>query len=167
MMDERGLGQLVDRHAAALILYARQWCAAPEDVVQEAFLKLVTQSRPPAAPVPWLYRVVRTRAISAARSAQRRRQHEAEAARRVEAWFVPETEHALDAAALAEALTALPAEPREVITLHLWGGLTFAEISDVLGCSPSSAHRSYQAALAQLRERIDSCPKTATNSKQP
>ena len=40
-MGPEQLGELVDRHAAALVLYARQWCACPEDVVQTAFLKLV------------------------------------------------------------------------------------------------------------------------------
>ena len=42
-MDSEWLGSLVDRYAAVLELYARQWCDAPEDVVQEAFLKLVAQ----------------------------------------------------------------------------------------------------------------------------
>ena len=39
-MDSDLLGRLLDQHAAALTLYARQWCDTPEDVVQEAFLKL-------------------------------------------------------------------------------------------------------------------------------
>jgi DNA-directed RNA polymerase specialized sigma24 family protein len=73
MMDAMLLGQLMDNHAAALTQYARQWCLAPEDVVQEAFLKLAAQASMPAAVVPWLYRVVRNLAISAARSEQRRR----------------------------------------------------------------------------------------------
>src|SRR5947209_3302964 len=80
MMDPTVLGQLVDEHAAALELYARQWCAAPDDVVQEAFLKLVTQSHTPRKVIPWLFRVVRNQAISVARSAQRRRKHETRAA---------------------------------------------------------------------------------------
>ena len=52
MMDPTVLGQLVDEHAAALELYARQWCTAPEDVVQDAFLKLVTQSPLPRRVAP-------------------------------------------------------------------------------------------------------------------
>src|SRR5438552_6813919 len=80
MMDATVLGQLVDEHAAALELYARQWCAAPEDVVQDAFLKLVKQRRLPRNVVPWLFRVVRNQAISHWRSAQRRRKHELRAA---------------------------------------------------------------------------------------
>src|SRR5437763_352252 len=67
-MGPERLGFLLDRHAAALELYARQWCALPEDVVQEAFLKLARQVTPPAQPLAWLYRVVRNGAISAGRA---------------------------------------------------------------------------------------------------
>jgi RNA polymerase sigma-70 factor (ECF subfamily) len=73
MMGPEILGRLIDEHAAALVLYARQWCATPEDVVQEAFLKLIAQKKPPDRLVSWLYRVVRNAAIDASRSAERRR----------------------------------------------------------------------------------------------
>ena len=42
-MDPDLLGNLLDQHAAALELYAGQWCDATEDVVQDAFLKLAAQ----------------------------------------------------------------------------------------------------------------------------
>jgi DNA-directed RNA polymerase specialized sigma24 family protein len=42
-MDPDLLGNLLDQHAAALELFARQWCDVPEDVVQDAFLKLAAQ----------------------------------------------------------------------------------------------------------------------------
>ena len=67
-MGPETLARLVDDHAAALVLYARQWCSAPEDVVQEAFIKLVGQGKPPANPLPWLYRVVRNGALTALRT---------------------------------------------------------------------------------------------------
>ncbi len=82
------LQRLLAEHRGALVLYARQWCAVPEDVVQEAFLQLVRQREEPRNAVGWLYRVVRNRAISAARSAGRRTRHEAAAAGRGEPWFV-------------------------------------------------------------------------------
>ena len=56
-MGPHEVTSLIDTHASPLILYARQWCDAPEDVVQDAFVKLVSQSRPPTDPVAWLYRV--------------------------------------------------------------------------------------------------------------
>jgi RNA polymerase sigma factor (sigma-70 family) len=160
------LGRLVDRHAAALVLYARQWCAAPEDVVQEAFLKLVSQRTPPDNPVPWLYRVVRNAAVSAARTERRRQRHEAAAAAQAPAWFADAEAEGLDAAAATAALQALPLEEREVIVAHLWGGLTFEQIAEVAGCSTSTAHRRYAAGLANLRERLQlPCPnRRATRS---
>jgi len=165
IMDLELLGQLLDRHAAALELYARQWCAAPEDVVQEAFLKLARQRTPPDQPVSWLFRVVRNGAISAGRSARRRKEHEAVAAAEATSWFEPpqnlETEGLLDPETAATALLGLPIEQREVIVAHLWGGLTFEQVGEVAGCSSSKAHRLYTSGLAALRERLGvTCPKS-------
>src|SRR5437016_4539861 len=127
-MGPEHLGQLIDKHAAALTLFARQWCATPEDVVQEAFIKLVAQQKPPDNAIPWLYRVVRNGAISATRSAQRRRRHETAAALRTSIWFEPSGSETIDPETAAETLQKLPLEQREVIVAHLWGRLTFAEI---------------------------------------
>jgi RNA polymerase sigma-70 factor (ECF subfamily) len=165
MMEPSQLGQLVEAHAAGLVLYARQWCAAPEDVVQEAFLKLMALPHPPNQPLAWLYRVVRNGAISAVRSGQRRRKHEAIRAERGQSWFLPSEETDLDARMATQALQSLPNEEREAINMHLWGGLTFLEIADVLGCTHSTAHRWYVAGLQRLRERLDSpCPRMKSNS---
>jgi RNA polymerase sigma-70 factor (ECF subfamily) len=162
-MGPEFLGRLIEEHAAALVLYARQWCSAPEDVVQDAFLKLVRQRKPPDNLVPWLYRVVRNGALSAARSERRRQRHETTAAARAPAWFVPSDAAGLDAEAAAEALQALPVEQREVIVAHLWGGLTFEQIAAVAGSSSSTAHRWYVAGLSALRERLGvPCPDRRT-----
>jgi RNA polymerase sigma-70 factor (ECF subfamily) len=163
-MGPEYLGRLVDRHAAALVLYARQWCAVPEDVVQDAFLKLVSQRREPDNPVPWLYRVVRNAALTAARTARRRQRHETAAAARVPAWFAADTDaEGLDGEAAAAALQRLPPEEREAIVAHVWGGLTFEEIAELTGCSSSTAHRRYAAGLMNLRERLNiPCPNRPT-----
>lgn len=153
------LSPLVDQHAAVLVLYARQWCAVPEDVVQEAFVKLVAQKKPPDNVAAWLYRVVRNGAISAARASKRRRHHESAAAARTLGWFVPSESGGLDVEAATAALQSLPLEQREVIVAHLWGGLTFDQIGDVTGTSSSTAHRWYLAGLLALRERLGvPCP---------
>jgi RNA polymerase sigma-70 factor (ECF subfamily) len=159
MMGPELLGQLVDEHGAALVLYARQWCDTPEDVVQEAFVKLSLQKVPPPNPVPWLYRVVRNGALSAWRAERRRRHHEGVAAGRAAPWFEPGELSGLDAQTAAAALGDLPASQREVIIAHLWGGLTFEQFAAVAGCSSSTAHRWYLAGLAALRERLHvPCP---------
>ena len=154
-MDPELLGHLLDRHSAALELYARQWCETPEDVVQEAFLKLAGQGVLPSHPAAWLFRVVRNGAIAAGRSAMRRRRHEARAAIEATPWFEPAGERdILDPEAAEAGLRALPIEQREVIVAHLWGGLTFEQIAEVAGCSSSTAHRSYSAGIATLRRRL-------------
>ncbi len=149
MMGPEQLGDLIDRHTASLVLYARQWCAAPEDVVQEAFIKLVGQSRVPECPGAWLYRVVRNGAISAARAEKRRRSHEVRVAR--SAWFVSTDQREHEATV---ALARLPLEQREVIVAHLWGGLTFDQIGELASTSAASAFRRYVEGLTALREQL-------------
>jgi RNA polymerase sigma-70 factor (ECF subfamily) len=153
------LGHLLEEHASSLVLYARQWCAAPEDVVQEAFCKLAAQRQLPDNLVPWLYRVVRNAAISAARADQRRRHHETIAASRTPSWFTASAGTGLDVEAATLALQALPLQQREIIVAHLWGGLTFEQIAELTGTSTSTAHRWYLAGLSALREQLGvPCP---------
>jgi RNA polymerase sigma-70 factor (ECF subfamily) len=147
------LDSLYRQHAPPLCLYARQWPGSAEDLVQDAFVKLAQQSPPPERVVPWLYRVVRNGAISAARAAARRRKREGKASVS-EAWFAA-TEDRLDAGEATRLLADLPLDLREVIVARLWGGLTFEEIAPLAGCSLPTAHRRYHAGLAQLRERLE------------
>jgi len=156
-MDPGPFAVLIDRHADALVLFARQLCDTPEDVVQEAFLKLAGLAKPPDNPAAWLYRVVRNAAIDASLAAGRRRKHEAEAAAQSTNWFDSTEEidpGGLDPACVERELGALPVEQREVIVSHLWGGLTFEQIGEALGTSSSSAHRLYVRGLAALKERL-------------
>jgi RNA polymerase sigma-70 factor (ECF subfamily) len=163
MMSPETLGRLMDGHADALVLYARQWCTSPEDVVQEAFVKLSSLAPAPASLVPWLYRVVRNGAISNGRKAKRRRQHEIAAAERSTPWFARSQRAQVDIEVLTEALQSLADDQREAIIAHLWGGLTFEQIADVMDSSSSSVHRWYLAGLSSLREKLGvPCPKTST-----
>ncbi len=161
-MTARQFADLVDAHAAALVLFARQWCAAPEDVVQDALCKLAEQPATPADPVAWLYRVVRNRAIDTGRSDRRRQRREAAASRPVH-WFAEPAVDGLDAGAAVAALEGLPAEQREVIVARLWGGMTLEQAAAVAGCSVSSAHRRFEAGIAALRQKLGvPCPTDPT-----
>lgn len=160
------LGRLLDEHGAALVLYARQWCSSPDDVVQEALIQLARQPKIPEKLLPWLYRVVRNGAISAARSARRRREHESVAAQPPDAWLEAAAGDRIDAALAAGCLEALPPEQRETIVARLWGGLSFQEIAEVTGTSSSTAHRWYQAGLEELRERLEPSCVRKTNLKK-
>jgi RNA polymerase sigma-70 factor (ECF subfamily) len=155
------LAWVLDRHAAALELFARSWCDCADDVVQEALIELARQPNTPRDVVGWLYRVVRNRAISAGRSSRRRRTREAAVS--PGEWFAASPDDALDARAAAEALASLPREQREVVVARLWGGMTFAEIGRLTGASDSAAHRRYEAAIAELRKRLNlPCPPNPT-----
>jgi RNA polymerase sigma factor (sigma-70 family) len=158
-MTVRPLAELINRHAAALALYARQWCSAPEDAVQDAFCRFVVQQPPPADPAAWLYRVVRNLAIDAGKTERRRRHREGRVAR-VE-WFTEAEVDGLDAESAIAALQSLAPENREMIVARLWGGLKFEQIAEAAGCSVSTVHRRYEAGIAALRERLGvACPKT-------
>jgi RNA polymerase sigma-70 factor (ECF subfamily) len=39
--------RLFDAHGPALMLFARQWCHAPDDALQEALLELLNTNRNP------------------------------------------------------------------------------------------------------------------------
>jgi RNA polymerase sigma-70 factor (ECF subfamily) len=158
-MTARQIADLIASHAAALALFARQWCANPEDAVQDAFCKLVRLSAPPDDPVAWLFAVVRTTAIDRGRADRRRQKREAASAK-PEQWFAEAEIEGLDAEAAVAALEALPSEQREVIVGRLWGGMTLEQVAGVAGCSLTTAHRRFEAGIAALRERLGvTCPK--------
>ena len=153
----------MDAHAAPLVLYARQWCNSPEDVVQDAFLKLVRQGRPPEDVVAWLYRVVRNGGLDAAKIARHRQRRESSAARPAR-WFVEPEVDGLDAETAVAALQRLRAEQREVIVARHWGGLSFEQIAEVVGCSASTAFRRYTAGVEVLRKQLGvTCPNRPSN----
>ena len=151
-VDQELLSRLLDEHSAALVLYAQQWCAQPEDVVQESFIRLMRQRPAPGNVVGWLYRVVRNEAISQSRSEARRSRHEATAGTGRPSWFNPVDDEMLDAEVAASALKSLSIGEREVIVLRLWSGLSFEEIGELIGKSTSTAHRWFEAGLSSLRE---------------
>jgi RNA polymerase sigma factor (sigma-70 family) len=156
-MDHVGpelLTRLLDEHGAPLVLYAQQWCTAPEDVVQDAMLQLVRQRPAPSDAAAWLYRAVRNGAISASRSSSRRSRHEATTADVRPAWFAAAEGEGLDAAAAVEALQVLPIELRETVVLRLWSDLSFDEIAKLTETSTSTAHRRYAEGLKALRDRL-------------
>lgn len=146
------LSQLIDAQGGALVLYARQWCSTPEDVVQETFIKLLQQRRLPEPVVPWLYRVTRHGAISASRSEQRRQRRESRVAV-VDGWFRSDDQR-LDADTAAAALRDLPLELREPIVARIWGGCSFDDIALLTNVSAATAYRRYMQGLSLLRERM-------------
>ena len=110
-IDAELLGRLLDEHGSALALYASQWTDAADDCVQEALVELARQREAPEHVVAWLYRVVKHRALNAARGARRRREREARVmADRFAASQQPAAFDRADTMAVIEALDALGGE---------------------------------------------------------
>ena len=154
LVEAHEIAELVDRHAAALELYAAHWTDAPEDCVQEAFVELARQLQRPGHVVAWLYQVVRNRAHNAARADRRRAHHEQLAALRRDSRQASDF-GAEDKLSLPEALAALAIEEREIVVLRIWSGLTWQQIADLTNTSSSSAQRRYVAALSELRKYLE------------
>jgi RNA polymerase sigma factor (sigma-70 family) len=139
-------------------LYARQWLgrAAAEDVVQEAFVRLMLARPRPGNVRAWLYRATRNLAVAQWRSSRRRQRREALAARD-EPVFEESVDH--DSRLAGRFLNELVHEQREVIVLRIWGQLKLAEIAAVTGLGVSSVFYHYQQGLREIRRRMGvTCP---------
>jgi RNA polymerase sigma-70 factor (ECF subfamily) len=157
-IDPAILGKCFDAYGAGLVLYARQWLdvAQAEEVVQDAFLQMMSLRKSPQSEKAWLFTAVRNAAISRLRSQQRSRKHTERLAGERSEWFSARADDAIDAATAQEALAGLLGEQREVIVLRIWAGMTLQEIADVTGQPVSTLFSRYQAGLAELRKRMGS-----------
>ena len=156
--------RMLHRCGDGLFLYARQLCgnnADAADVVQEAFLRVwrkhahngVTESDLPAL----CYAAVRYTVLDRQRQMARRHRREMVAGEGLydqPALFQSSLEQAEDRARLEAAVLALPVEQREVVTLKIWGELTFQEIAVVTGESANTVASRYRLALTALRKQF-------------
>jgi RNA polymerase sigma factor (sigma-70 family) len=156
-IDAEQLGRLLDEHGPALALYAAQWTDATDDCVQEALVELARQLQSPEHVVAWLYRVVKHRALNAARGDRRRRERES----RAMAERLPDKEQSVsfggdEVNAATDALMQLESGDRELIIMRIWGNLTYEEIGAALNVSTATAYRQYERALTKLRNILES-----------
>ena len=147
----------MDQHAPAFLLFARQQsrCEADaQDLVQEAVVES-WRRRAHDAPPPrgFVFATIRRRAIDLARSSDRRAGREAAASLDLSPpWFEPLVEERERTRLIQDAMRELPAIHREVVTLKVWGGLTFAEIAEALDIPANTAASRYRYGLDQLRK---------------
>ncbi len=154
ILSPEAVTRLWDEQSAALVLYARQWCDTPEDVVQEAFLLLVRQAAAPG----------QSRGMDLSGGAESGDQRGTVA----RAAVAPRGRGGRPRRAVVRSHRRRPAgrcrgdrrletsadQEREAIIARLWGGLSFEEIALTSGNSLSTVYRCYQRGLAALRERL-------------
>lgn len=82
----------------------------------------------------------------------------------VSAWFSAPNRDYMGEQNLKHALDALPDDQREVVVLHIWGELTFSQISELLSISSNTAASRYRYALAKLRDSVFAKENSCANS---
>ena len=156
-MGGSGWDQWLARQAPKLLLFARQQARCEADaheLVQDALVEAWRRQADGAPPAPALvFGLIRRRAIDLARRDDRRANREIAARDAAQPdWFAPEIEDRERAWLLQDALSQLAASQREVVTLKIWGGLTFAEIAGALDIPANTAASRYRYALEELRK---------------
>jgi len=157
--------QWLAENGPRLLLFARSWGKSredAEDLVQEAMLKMwhyqQAENRGGGPPdLPLVLSTIRFGGLMLHRSEKRRRKRE-EAIVYLhdfqDVWLDPVLEDDEDAVMLREAVQNLSDKLREVVVMKTWGGLTFAQISEVLAISPNTAASRYRYALEQLTQSM-------------
>lgn len=138
------------------LLYARQQTRTDqdaEDVLQDSLVE--SWKRAGGQPNDALiYATIRRRAIDLARSMDRRVVREEEHGTPEESHFSPDVEQRETQRLLELAVNALPPNYREVVSLKVWGGLTFQQIAELTGVPLNTAASRYRYALSELRTNL-------------
>jgi RNA polymerase sigma-70 factor (ECF subfamily) len=151
--------QWLDNHAAKFLLFARQKArseADAQDLMQEAIIESARRSREGKPPPPGLvFATLYRRAIDWARKEDRRSAREQASGECATGWwFDTDVEDRERARMIEGALQKLPEIYREVVTLKVWGELTFLEISHAVGIPANTAASRYRYGLEELRKLI-------------
>ena len=145
---------LYRQHGASLLLFAISICGEPsraQDAVHQVFLKLMeTNSLQNALDSKaYLFASVRNVLLNDLKHRQR-----SVAIDHDQLWFTPpDRDHAAEQN-LRRALQSLPDDQRQVVVLHIWGELTFAQVAEILNIGANTAASRYRYALEKLREAM-------------
>ena len=147
----------LDDQAPKFLLFARQKArceADAQDLVQEAVLEAAGRVGSELPPPPALvFATIHRRAIDWARREERRAGRETAALEpAMDLWFDTDVERREHAQLIQNAMRRLPEIYREVVTLRIWAGLTFAEIAEMLGIPANTVASRYRYGLAELRK---------------
>lgn len=166
------LGEWFDAYNRVMTLYAAQWVGPveAEDVIQDVFLRLVSQEPNLDHIQAWLFRAVKNACLNRIRARNRRRPREERACNTETEWFEPQTGDAIDAKLVKKLLMNLSQDQREIVILKTWASLTLKQIAALKEVSVTTVHRCYQHAINAMRQQVESpCPSSvqSLNAKGP
>jgi RNA polymerase sigma-70 factor (ECF subfamily) len=172
--DGRAIGELYDRHSRllyGLILRILRNRSEAEEVLQEVFVQVWTRADTYnvelGAPVAWLVRIARNRAIDQIRSNSVR-------ARTAEATPLPPPVETPEARAvmseqqraIARALDTLPLEQRELIEHAYFQGLTQSELAERFHLPLGTVKTRVRTGMMALRRELQQVMVGATGVEQ-
>ena len=165
------------QHGSKLLLFARQQTrsiADAEDVLQDALVKLAKKEAEgtfdggQASWLPYLYTSIRRCAIDLGRKEDRRSKREEKSETNkiiqygeyIDPWFDSNSADDESRQYLESGLKKLPEKFASVITLKIWGELTFAEIGKKLNISQNTAASRYRYGLEALKKHLGAVKQT-------
>ena len=157
---------LYRQHGPALLLFALAITGErgrAQDVVHQVFLNLIERGGLSRAvdKKAYLFGCVRNAALNESKLRGRTTPLDQDLA---SAWFSPPERDYMREQNLRRALRTLPDDQREVIVLHVWGELTFSQISELLSISSNTVASRYRYALGKLRDSMFAKENSYANS---
>jgi RNA polymerase sigma-70 factor (ECF subfamily) len=156
---------LVRRYATPLLTYLTRMCGdahRAEELVQEVFLAVWTKRKTYKLDKPlkaWLYTIATNRCRSAFRGAKGKPMVSLDDA----VGDSPVGDHPSpmetavgveNAAIVSAAVATLPEQQRMVVTLRIWGGMSYAEIATSAGRTEATIRSHMHRALESLRKSL-------------
>jgi RNA polymerase sigma-70 factor (ECF subfamily) len=173
--DARAFDQLLRRHQRPLYNFVYRFVnhrATAEDVVQDAFLRIVRQAQSykrESKFTTWLYTIARNLCVDHSRRMVHRRaasldqpKRAGDEDKRTLGDAIPSQGPAVDRSAIGDelkvkiqaAIESLGDEQREVFLMREYAGLQFKEIADIVGIPENTAKSRMRYALEKLREDL-------------
>jgi len=159
------ISDAVQRYGGQLVRYAARLLGDEErarDVTQDTFVKLCGQDQSELAGklAAWLFKVCRNRALDVQKKEKRMTtltEQTADGCASRES--APEAVASLaeSSGQIERLIEQLPYDQQEVLRLKIQNGLSYREISDVMGLSRSNVGYLLHTAIKRVREQVAAC----------
>lgn len=152
--DKDAFGEVYQALKQPVYTICRRIVLSPElaeDVTHDVFVKLYISPPEPSVnnPRAWVFRMARNLAIDALRKQKLADGKDGEV---TQDDLYGRVDLRLD---LETAISHLPRDQREILSLHLNGGLNFQDIAGITDLSLPSVYRRYRRALKTLRDELN------------
>jgi RNA polymerase sigma-70 factor (ECF subfamily) len=140
----------------AFLLCRLRDSALAEDILHDVFIAFYRQlsQTPIHSPKAYLYQSAHRLSLNAIRQRSAASKLRNKISLETTPWTPAPQADALRAAEARSALAGLEADQREVLTLKVFGGLTFREISEALDVPLATVFKRYEDAVQAMRQQL-------------